>query len=169
MEQKMEKKFFRFSDNYIWIRSSKVSQSRTGYLPSAVNLLTNTTKTSSNTRGDIFQINFPDNDGKTWRRRSHWDLARIWDTFTCWLSKRVLKRRFLDSGLSKIITVPNFGYPLTMRIIIFFKIFKIWCSFQKWQKKIEKMFFVFQIMAFELGVANCGNIEQDTCQRQCMC
>ena len=33
------------------------------------------------------------------------------------------------------------------------------------EQKIEKNFFVFQILAFELGVANSRNIEQDTCHR----
>ena len=37
------------------------------------------------------------------------------------------------------------------------------------EEKIEKIFFVFQILAFELGVANSGNIEQDTCDCQPMC
>ena len=44
--------------------SGKFSQSSTGYLPSAVNVLTNTTRISPITRGDIFQINFPQNDEK---------------------------------------------------------------------------------------------------------
>ena len=37
------------------------------------------------------------------------------------------------------------------------------------EQKIQKFFFVFQINAFELGVANSGNLEQDTCHRQSLC
>ena len=37
------------------------------------------------------------------------------------------------------------------------------------QQKIEKKFFVFQILASELGVANSHNIEQDTCHGHPMC
>ena len=37
------------------------------------------------------------------------------------------------------------------------------------EQKIEKNIFVFQIIAFELGVANSHNLEQDTCRRQLMC
>ena len=37
------------------------------------------------------------------------------------------------------------------------------------EQKIEKIFSVFYILAFELGVANYRNIEQDTCHRQPMC
>ena len=37
------------------------------------------------------------------------------------------------------------------------------------EQKIEKKFFVFQITAFELGVANYSNPEQDTWHGQPMC
>ena len=37
------------------------------------------------------------------------------------------------------------------------------------EQKIHKKFFVFQIIAFELGVANSRDIEQDICHRQSMC
>ena len=37
------------------------------------------------------------------------------------------------------------------------------------EQKIQKIFFVFQIIAFELGVANSDNIEQNICHRQTMC
>ena len=40
---------------------------------------------------------------------------------------------------------------------------------QEMEQKIEKKFFVFQIIAFELGVTNSHNLEQDTCRRQSMC
>ena len=36
-------------------------------------------------------------------------------------------------------------------------------------QKIEKKFFIFQIVVFELGVAHSHNLEQNTCQRQSMC
>ena len=70
--------------------------------------------------------------------------------------------------------------------------FKIICSFQKWnknydhylffskylifdgdssngKKKNEKIFFVFQIIAFELGVAKSHNLQHDTWHQQSMC
>ena len=37
------------------------------------------------------------------------------------------------------------------------------------QQKNRKMFFVFQITAFELGVADCDNLEQDTFHQMLMC
>ena len=62
---KNSEKVFGFSDNCIWVESCKFSQTWTGYLPLAVNVLTNTPKISANTRGNIFQTNFPENDEKT--------------------------------------------------------------------------------------------------------
>ena len=86
---------FRSSDNSIWIGRGKFSQCSIGYLPSAVNLLRSIPKISPNSTVDIFQINFCQNDEKTWRKGSHGDFTSIWDTFTCWLSKCFPKRRFL--------------------------------------------------------------------------
>ena len=37
------------------------------------------------------------------------------------------------------------------------------------EQKIEKEFFVFQIIAFELGVTNFRNLERFTRHRQSMC
>ena len=39
----------------------------------------------------------------------------------------------------------------------------------EWQQKIKKMFFIFQIITFELGVANSNNLEQDICHPQSIC
>ena len=37
------------------------------------------------------------------------------------------------------------------------------------EQKIEKKFFVFHILAFELEVANSRDIEKDTCHRHSLC
>ena len=37
------------------------------------------------------------------------------------------------------------------------------------EQKIHKKVFLFQVLAFELGVANSPNIQQDTCHQQTMC
>ena len=47
------------------------------------------------------------------------------DAFTCSLTKRVLKRRFLEIGLTKIFKVRNFGNTLGVTIVFFIKTFKI--------------------------------------------
>ena len=70
---KKSKKVFYFSYNCICIGSGKFSQSWTGYLSSTINMLTNTSKISPNTRGDTFQINFNENDEK----HDKWPLMEI--------------------------------------------------------------------------------------------
>ena len=72
IEKKFLKIFF-FWDNCIWIGSRKFSRSSTEYLSAAIHVLTNTFNISPNTKGDIFQINFPENDEKTWSKGSHGD------------------------------------------------------------------------------------------------
>ena len=37
------------------------------------------------------------------------------------------------------------------------------------EQKIQKKLSIFQIMSFELGVANSHNLERDNCHRQSMC
>ena len=37
------------------------------------------------------------------------------------------------------------------------------------EQKIQKKFFVFQVIAFQLGVGNSRNIEPDTCHQQPIC
>ena len=114
-------KVLRFLQNCIWIGSCKLSQSSTGYLPSAVYVLTNTPKISRRTSGNIFQMNFPQNDGKTWKQCSHGDFGSFRNTFTCSLSKRVPKRMFSQSGVMKLFTVSNFANTLVMTIAFFFQ------------------------------------------------
>ena len=66
--------------------------------------------------------------------------ASIWDYFTCWLSKRFLKHRFLKSPLTKIFTVCNFGNRLAMTSILFFRMFKIYVDAKNGTKNREKVF-----------------------------
>ena len=132
---------FSLSENCIWIGSCKFSQPRTGSLPSADNVLINAPGISPNTRADIFQITFPQNDGKTGLESSHANLASIYDAFTCWLPKSVLKRCSWESFLTKLFTVYNFQNALAMTII---RMFKIWFRMQKWNKKSKKRLPIFR-------------------------
>ena len=105
-----------------------------------MNILTNTSEISSNTGGDIFQINFPQIDEKKWSRHSHGDFPSIRDTLTCRLSKRVPRRPLLQSCVTKFFIVCNFGNTLAMTIIIFFKMCKTWYGIQIWNRKLRKRF-----------------------------
>ena len=50
-------------------------------MPSAVNVLTSTPKISPNTRGDILQINFPENDEKH-DKRAFMEISQVFGTFS---------------------------------------------------------------------------------------
>ena len=80
----------------------------------------------------------PRGDKKTWWKCSHAYFTRVGDLLICWLSKVVLERCFLESGLTTFFTFCNFRNKVGMAIIFFFKMFKIWCRFQKWNKQIWK-------------------------------
>ena len=140
MEEEIEKNFSVFDNNCIWIGTCKFSQSWTGNIPSAVNVLTKAAEISSNVRGDVFQIKFLENDGKLWQNLSHGDLASIWDAVTCWLLKRVLKRHFFESGLNRIFTASNFRNTLAMTIILFSKYLKFGVDSRNGTENSEKAF-----------------------------
>ena len=110
-------------------------------------------------------------DEKIWWKCSHADFRKVLDPLTCWPSKGVLKQCFLEGNLTKSFTVFKFGNKGAMTIIFVFKIFKIWCRFQKWQieKKNEKKFLVWKKTGFESRTTNSHNLEKDTCHWQSMC
>ena len=85
-------------------------------------------------------MSFSKSDEKIWWKFSHTDCTRVWDPLTCWLSTGALERCFSDSGLTKSLTVCNFRNKVAMTIIFFFKMFKIWFRFQKWNKRMKKAF-----------------------------
>ena len=78
------------------------------------------------TLGDIFSKSTSLRMTKKHDKSPLMDKSQVFrDAFTCSLPKRVLKRRFLESGLPKIFRVCNFGNTLAITIILFFKMFKI--------------------------------------------
>ena len=107
---KSAEKLFRFWDNSIWIGICKFSESWTGYLPSAVNVLTNTPKFSTETREDTFGINFPQNDEKHEKSA----LMEIWQVFGT-LSHVDCQRVFWNGAFSRVVS-PGFSQSLISEI-----------------------------------------------------
>ena len=62
------------------------------------------------------------------------------DALTCSLSNRVLKRRFLGSGLTKIFIVCNFGNTLAVTIMFISKCLKFNVHSRNGTKNQEKVF-----------------------------
>ena len=71
-------------------------------------------------QGDIFQIISPHSDEKIWKKLSDEDFTSVKNRLICWLSKDVLRRRWIVSGVTKPYTVVNFGNTLAMTIFFFF-------------------------------------------------
>ena len=91
-------------------------------------------------QGDVFQSISPHSDGKIWQKCSHEDFASVWNRLPFWLSKDVLRRHWIVSGVTKPWTVANFLNTLAMTIFFFLKMFKIWWRFHKWNTKPGKCF-----------------------------
>ena len=66
---------------------------------------------------------------------------RFQNSFPCYLSKGPLKWDFLHIYLTTVFRVRKIKNPSAMRVIFFFKIFKIESKFGKWEKKSRKSFF----------------------------
>ena len=91
-------------------------------------------------KGDILQTRFSQRDEKTRWMCFHADFTRVWNTLTCWVSKGVPKPWFLESGLTKSLTVLNFRNKVGMTIIIFSKCYKSNIVSRNGRKIFEKVF-----------------------------
>ena len=90
--------------------------------------------------GKHFRIQHPSEWWKTWQKCPHGDLASISDAFTCRLLKRILKRLFLESGLSRIFTVSNFRNTLAVTMILFSKSLEFVVDSRNGTKNSENVF-----------------------------
>ena len=66
MQKKLDKNVFCFSDNGIWIGFVKLSLCWREYLPSVVNVLTNSLKILYINKTDIFLLNCLHSDQQIW-------------------------------------------------------------------------------------------------------
>ena len=103
-------------------------------------MLANKPMMSNFNQVEIFQMISSHSDQKIWEKCSHEDFISVWIRLTCWLSKDVLRRRWIVSGVTKPWKVANFGNTLAMTIFFFLKMFQIWWRFHKWNKKARKYF-----------------------------
>ena len=65
-----------------------------------------------------------------------------------------MKRDFLDIDVTIFFGLCNFGNISAIRVIFFLKLFKVYTRLQKWSKKIEKKFFVLEILPSKLVPLN---------------
>ena len=120
------------------------------------------------TKEDIFQISFFQSSEKLWWKCPHADSTTVWGFLTCWASKGVLKRSFLEIGLTKSLTLCYFRKEVAMTMIFFFKMFKIPCRLKEWNKKTRKDV-GYKDKIIWIGTTNSQNPKEDTCHWQSMC
>ena len=112
-------------------------------------MLTNSLKISDTTKTEFFVLIFFLNDKKIWQKYFRAYLSSVPDPLTCCLSISVITRGFLGIHVTLLFAVYNFRNKEPLNIIFFFKVFEILCRFCK-GRKTGKIFFDFQIIAFEL-------------------
>ena len=105
-----------------------------------VNVLTNSLYIFDLIQGDVFQLNlFWINEKLRWKGfRQH--LGSVWDPWTLWLPKGVLKQKLFDIQGSIFFRVNNFQNIWDIKLIFFFRICKVWCRFQKCNKTLRNCF-----------------------------
>ena len=79
-------------------------------------------------------------DEKICWKWSNVDFTMVWDPLTCWLSKGALKQCFLESCLTKSLTVCNFRKKVGMTIIFCSKCLKFDLVSRYGIKKREEVF-----------------------------
>ena len=155
MQKKIEKNLFCFWYNCIWIGFVNLSLLRREKLWLGVNVFTNSLKILHITKRGFFQLNCLHIDQKIWETCCGSDLNSVWTRLPCCFSKGLQRPDFLDIYLTTVFPVCNFENAAAMRVIYFFKIFKISGAFQKHRKKFEKKFSLLENIASQLANSSC--------------
>ena len=113
---------------------------RRKYLLLALSGLTNSPKILNITQRDFFKLNCCHRDQKIWERCFYFAFNSVSGRLTCYLSKGLLKRDFLDIDLTTFFKVRYFENTSAMRVIFSLKKFKFKTEskFQKCKKKTKK-------------------------------
>ena len=81
----------------------------------------------------------------------------------------VLKLCFLESGLTKSLTVSNFRNKVGMTIFFFQNLPNLMFFFPEMQQENPKKFLIFEIIAFDSGSINSWILEEDSSHWQSIC
>ena len=143
------------------------------YLSSWVHNLSNkiyqtSLKTSDTAKTEFSELEFFQIDKKIWQNYCREYFSSVSDHLTCWLSISVLSQEFLGIYVTTLFPGLNFGNKLAMRVTFFFKIFKIWCKFQKFGKNWQ-IFFCFGDDGIWIGCVKDWLLpRENTCHGECI-
>ena len=146
---------FCFWDNYIWNGIIKLSLLRMWYISSAANVLTSSNKIGIVRNRDSSQLYLLGSTQWVWYRFAVMLWCRFQQclrTFTMLLVEGSSETRLFRRLSDHVFGVRKFGNTKSMRVIFFFKKFKIYCGFQKCTKKLRKSLFFSEIIASELVI-----------------
>ena len=107
---KITEKVFYFWDNCFWISIVKLSLFRTGYFPSAPNVLKSSPKILHVNKRNFFPINCLGSGWSIWKRCCDADFISAWERLPCCLSKGSLKRHSLQIYLTTFSESANSKY-----------------------------------------------------------
>ena len=113
---------------------------RREYLSSAVSMSTNSRNILHIAKGDFFQLNYFHSDQQIGERCCRSDFNSVLPRLPCYFSRDLLKRDFLDIYLTTFFEVRKFKSKSARTVILFLKMLKIECKFQKCNKKLKKHF-----------------------------
>ena len=96
------------------------------------------------------------------------DFVSVCHPWTCWLQKGILKKELSSIQLTTYFGDNNFWNIWSMKLLIFLKIHKVLCRFQKC-KKNKKMFLLLEIITSEPVAGIYLNYDENTCDRKSTC
>ena len=132
----------RFSLHYYWdiwkrllsMLNIEYKKKRTReYLPLAVNMLTNSPKALHITKRD-FTTQAPANWWKNLVKHLSCRFQQCLGPFIMFILEECCETGILKIHLTTCFTIHKFGNTGALRVFFFFKMFKIWCRFQKSSK-----------------------------------
>ena len=108
-------------------------------------------------------------NGKLGQKCHHAEFVGVWDPWTRWFPKVLLKRELSGIQRTTFIAVNDFQDIWAMKLIFFFlKCAKFSVYFGN-AKKIEEIFLVFVIMVFQPFAGTYLCYEENSCDRQSTC
>ena len=117
-------------------------------------MLTKSLKISDTSKKVLKGLISLENYQKISQKHCRADLSSGSDSLTCWLCISILIWGFLAFEVTPLFPIYNFSKKSPVRLKFLLKVFKILCRFRKCTKNLTKVFFGFQITAFELVALN---------------
>ena len=138
-------------------------------MSSGDNTLTKSLKISDTTKTKFFELKSFQSDKKIWQNYCREVFSSLSDFLTSWLSITILTEGFLAIYVTTLLAVYNFGNTSAIKAIFFFKMFKIWRRFQKFWKKLRKIFFFGDNSLWIGSVKHSLLPRENTCHRESTC